>query len=516
VRIIKGNLSFIFLLFFTAFIVRSCVFYFYLSKNDNHWQVDSNTYHEIAVQIVQGNGVSTSENTKNFYRLPGYPFFLSIYYKLFGVDRKNVLWMQIFLASFIPVLIFFLCLVLLSKNLFIAKMVSLYSVLHLGLVLYSGFFMTESLFIFFLLLFFIFFFYERHLFFCSVKNIVKKTSGLVKKKRNSFAFHAINCYPFSSCMNEVQEINLDSNENIELEQKRNRFLLYAGFFLGIASLIRPVGHYFVVVPTILLLLFRGSFSKKIGNCLILNIAWLVPVSFWLIRNYLLLGYLFFHTLPGGHFLYLSAARTVMYAHDVSYEKARNFLSKEAFKKVKGEQKKLGKKLSEIEICNVYENIAKKYFKKYPFITAKNWLTDMMRTSLSLYSAELLYIESEKKEVDYFNKKRTIPDFFKKYLFPHVKSMWLKILIYAEIFLFFLVLLGFLGFLLLSIMKFITKRKVQWMCLMIRILPCILFFVVISLSGGYARMRLPIEYLLFIPSFLFYDKIFSLKSYVGAG
>ena len=151
-------------LFLFSFLIRALVFQCYLSKQKNYWQVDSNTYHHIAVSLAGGQGISVHDQP-NFYRLPGYSVFLALYYKLFGVDTKNVLWLQVFLASFIPLLIFFLSLVLFPSCLVLAKIASFYSAIHLGLVLYSGFFMTESLFLIFLLLFSILFFASNHLFF---------------------------------------------------------------------------------------------------------------------------------------------------------------------------------------------------------------------------------------------------------------------------------------------------------------------------------------------------------------
>src|SRR3989339_25843 len=112
IKFLRANKSFLICLFLFSFLIRVVVFIAYLSKNENFWQIDSNTYHEVATQIADGKGVSTLQGAPNFYRLPGYPIFLAIYYKTFGVDKKNVLWLQIFLAAFIPLLVFMLSLAL--------------------------------------------------------------------------------------------------------------------------------------------------------------------------------------------------------------------------------------------------------------------------------------------------------------------------------------------------------------------------------------------------------------------
>ncbi|MFC1894564.1 hypothetical protein ACFLYH_01290, partial [Candidatus Dependentiae bacterium] len=416
------NYFFLISLFLFAFLIRSLVFCFYLGENRNYWQVDSNTYHKIAVSIDKGDGVTVDEKS-NFYRLPGYSFFLSIYYKLFGVNTKNVLWVQIFLASFIPIFTFFLSLVLFPTNLLLAKVVGFYSSIHLGLVLYSGFFMTESLFILFFLLFSILFFSSFHFFFCHKKN-----------QKNDFNLGAQPC-PDYMCSG-PSFVELCNDIETWQENKYKRFNLYklffAGIFLGISSLIRPVGHYLIFLSVLILFFSRDLWLDKIKKTTVVFCGWVLIVFGWLLRNWLLTGYIFFHTLPGGHFLYFSAARSAMYEQNCSYNQAKDFLRKKISHLADQKVITFKKKLNEPEYCNLRMNLAIKYFRKYPFITAKNWMTDILRTSLSLYSAELLYLENGRKEFDYFSNKRTVLGMFARYLFPKTKSTFLKLIVLCEI------------------------------------------------------------------------------------
>jgi len=302
-------------------------------------------------------------------------------------------------------------------------------------VLYSGFFMTESLFIFLFLLFALFFF----------------RSGI----------HVRN-------------------------------LVLSGFLLGLASLVRPVGHYIVVLALIILLL--RTQEARVGVWFFCG--WLVPVSFWLIRNFMLTGALFFHTLPGGHFLYLSAARVAMYADDTNYFKARKMLMREVHTLVKKQSKELKRPLQEIETCEAHESVARKYFLAYPYITLKVWATDIMRTCLSLYSAELLYLESGRRGIEYFDKDRTWYSMFERYFFPHTDKVWLIGLIYAEMFMFALILFGLcVGLWWLMRGWMVRKDRVVWRS----VIAFMAIFIVMALSGGYARMRLPIEPFLIILS-----------------
>jgi len=435
-HVLRKNTFFLIFLFLLAFIVRALVFGGYLSKNQRYWQVDSGYYHEIATQIADGNGITTSNGTPSFYRLPGYSLFLSACYAILGKSKEHALWLQVALASFIPVLIMLLCLILFPGHMLLARGVGLYSAIHLGLVLYSGFFMTETLFILTLLLFMLLFFSKLHLF-----------SGIV---------------------------------------------------LGCASMIRPVGHYLIVLALLLIVFSSDRIREKLRYGLALVCGWLVVVSPWLIRNYALAGSIFFHTLPGGHFLYLSAARVAMHAHNVSYWEARDLLSVEVEEKISQREVELKKKLNEIERCREHISLAVHYFKKYPLLALKNWLTDMMRTSLSLYSAEIVFLESGRKEIDYFNKERTIWSMFKRHFIPQTDKVWLKIVVWGEIILFFFILLGFAMNAcrwLWNLVHYRLTDNYVW----IRVLPFMCLFIFISLSGGYARMRLPIEPLLIIMS-----------------
>lgn len=499
---IKENRFFLISLFLLSLAIRFLVFHFYLDKsgasfehwetNKKYWQIDSNTYHKIAVDIAENKGISVNDEP-NFYRLPGYSIFLSLYYKLFGIDTKKALLVQIFLASFIPILIFLLSLVLFPSFVLLAKISSLYSVFHLGLVLYSGFFMTESLFIFLFLLFCILFFSSFHFFFCI---------------RDIKTFY----YRFLACDEDIcsgpgfqeltQKIEVESEKEYKIFTLNKLF--FAGIFLGLASLVRPVGHYLIFLSILMLIFSRGLFKDKIKKCITLFIAWLIPTSIWLIRNYMLLGQLFFHTLPGGHFLYFSATRVAMQPLNANYYQARKIIENELVDLVKKEEKDLGRNVNEIEYCNIRMNLAVKYFLKYPIITVKHWLKDILRTTLSLYSSELVFIESGRKAPEYFSKKHTIWTMFKRHLFPKTKNMFLKFLIYFEIVTFFLILLGFLLSLIYSFLNGIF-------CSWFKVLPFICLFLIVSLAGGYSRMRLPIEPFFIIFSFSFWIYLFKRKN-----
>lgn len=455
---IKNNKNFLIILFSFSLMIRLMVFYAYLSKNNNYWQIDSSAYKAIATQISQGNGIIKEDGKPNFHRLPMYPLFLAIHYYLFGPNDKKVLLTQIFIASLIPILIFILALILFPNQIGLAKITSTFASINLGFILYSSFLMTESLFIFLFLAFCILFF----------KNL--KTT--------------------------------------------NKFMpmFIAGMILGLASLTRPVGQFLIIGSILIIFLTQDYIKSKLKKALLLFLGWTIIVSPWLIRNYIMLGHMFFHTLPGGHFLNLSAARVAMHVHNCSYEQSREILSIELKSRFEEYESKNNKKLSPIEECYISEKLAYQYFIRNPFIALKCWLTDIFRTCFSLYSAELLYLENGRVQINYFDKDRTTLSMIKRYIYPDTNKSWLKIIIICEI---IALIFLWLGFFLATISQVTSriqnKSNTEWESFRNSLL-FIIIFLGISLAGGYARMRLPAEPFLIIISFLFWRKVFNIYGF----
>ncbi len=495
------TVKFLIMLFFVGLAIRAAVFYGYLNRHERYWQVDSNTYHVVAQQIAAGKGISNVDGTPHFYRLPGYPMFLALCYKIFGVSKSASLWVQVFLAAFIPVLIFLLAQSLFPGSMFLAYACAGCSLFHLGLVLYSGFFMTETLFLLLFLLFLIFFFRARNLFSLSSPSLLifRET----RQTQNQRFFPVIPVFSDDLGSDYHRIYDALSHEYFESKgqsivsvtwQQANQCLVFAALFLGSASLVRPVGHYLVVVTMLIIFLSKDLWHERLVKSSLVFFTWLMVISCWLVRNYLLTGVIFFHTLPGGHFLYLSAARVAMHVHQVSYQQARDLLEKNVRATIMQREEVLGHTISEIEACTIHEKLALKYFMMRPLIALKYWVTDMLRASLSLYSAELIYLESDRKKVNYFEKDRSYWNMFKRYLVPETSSWWLRLVIYVEIILFALLLIGFIGFIFTGF-----KWCTHYQDILVVKLPFIVLFIVISLSGGYARMRLPIEPLIMILS-----------------
>jgi hypothetical protein len=443
ISILNKQKFFLIFLFLISFLIRFLFFEYFLKNGTLIGSQDSQEYHDIAVQLLKGHGFSFSTDlikadgrvyklfadlkknyVADFFRLPGYPLFLAFCYKMFGLDPKYALRLQVFLSSFIPILIFILSIVLFPANLLVAKVAAIFSSFYLGFVLYSGVLFTESIFLIFLILFFILFFKNNSFFFC----------------------------------------------NKTVHSKKQLFL--AGIFLGIASLIRPVGLYVVLLSILLLLFSSFIIWEKLKAVLIIFLGWFLIVFWWLLRNFILTGYIFFHTLPGPHFLNYITSHMCMRFYNCDWPTASEKLMQEWADAVKDREKTVGKKLSEIECCIVAESLAKKYWLKDPVMFLKFSFYNMYRTLSDLHSYEF-FIE--------------LKDF---------SALWVRFLLSLK-YLYFLVLFGSLGFVILSFFR------VENFCCLCKVLPFIVLFVFITLATGFSRVRLPIEPFLIILSMSFW-------------
>ena len=109
------------LLCVAAFIIRSATFYFYVQHEQRYHQADSMDYHNCALGIALGEGMVRLDTMYPiFWRVPGYPWYLSWFYDSYGVTnmlfdenapaQKAAIWFQIILCSLSSFLVFFLSL----------------------------------------------------------------------------------------------------------------------------------------------------------------------------------------------------------------------------------------------------------------------------------------------------------------------------------------------------------------------------------------------------------------------
>lgn len=442
---VKQEKYFLLAVFVLALGVRLLFFTMFLRDNPMQLAYDSAHYHNVAVSMVQGKGFTNQQGEPYFYRVPGYPLFLAGCYKIFGINPSKALLVQIVLASLIPILLFLLTLVCFPAHILLAKIVSVVSAFHVGLLIFSGLVMTETLFMIMFLLFLILFF----------------VGGIRKSSRTI------------------------------------QVMFLSGLCLGAASLIRPIG--LVLVLFACAALYFLSSQQSLQKAIALATGWSLFVGIWVLRNFLLTGVIFLHTLSGPHCINHGAVRVVMDVEQCSWQEAQRIVQQELAARRNEIEAGYGRPLYEIEISNDAEMYAVSVFKKYPIQTAKLCVINMFKTVFSLYSSELLCIDSG-GQLPPYKAGRGIKECVMRFLMPEVHDKRIIMIIYAEIIMHLMILLGFFYFCVQSLFR---RRNLGIMMLA---LGFTILFVGLSSLCGFARLRLPIEPFLIMLALMFWIQI----------
>jgi hypothetical protein len=433
--VIKKEKYFLILLFLASLAVRVVFFSAYTRHHiAENLVFDAEQYHHVALQIAHGNGITTKDGMPNFYRLPGYPLFLGACYVANNDNVEMTLWVQVILASIIPLLIWVLGMVMFPSVPLVACGASLLSVFHLGLVLYAGMLLSESFFLFFFLLFLILFFAA-----------------------------------------------------LTVDRSSMWLMASAGLILGLASLIRAIGPYVIALSFMLIVIFCATWRVRVRMMATLGSCWLLIVGVWLVRNFLLTGAIFFHTLPGLHFLQYSAVYTVMDHDDLDYFQAKKKVLAAWEKMIDDEERASGKKLSEYERYARAERLAFRILVAHPLNALKHACTHILRTCGTLNSTLLLYVPRG----TVYGKDASLWFKIKLYLTPRVLDPWLIPIIYWELVLSLFIVVGMM----LVLVRALWDRYACRIAVMI--LPFVILFVGITLAYGCARLRLPVEPLLLL-------------------
>lgn len=417
------------LLFILALLSYTLFFFVFLSDNPCLLMYDAGHYHDGAIALLQRFSYLRADGTPLFYRLPGYPVFLALLYGLTKIHFLFVLLCQIVLASTLPLLIYAVVSPLTHDKSLASWAVGM-AIIAPAYMIFAGLLMSEILFTFLFLSFFWVF--------------VKAMDSPLKK----------------------------------------RLFVAAGLFLGALSLVRPIGH-LLLLPLILFMLFflPLNFKQKTVRLTLLGAGWGVMVMPWLMRNFLLTGYLFFHTLPGPHFVNHVASRVEAGSKGISYERAKQLVQARVREQVAHLEVKKERELYEIEKVKIEEQETIRTVWQHPLTFIKLALLNIFKTSCGLYSSELLVIDAAGKLPPYDDT--SLWGRMQRYLVPKVQHIPIIGVIWLEIVLLFLSLIG----LLLAIKQ---HGVALFGAKGIFVLGLLFFFSGISFACGYARLRIGVE------------------------
>jgi len=457
----KKNLT---ILFLAALAIRLAVFLFFIYPNEYYKQPDSGDYHHCALSLTLGRGMRRLDNNRPmFWRTPGYPLFLSFFYKTFGIKSTKfsenrpaqtaAIIFQILLCSLIPLLIFFLAL-LLTKSLSISWLTAWISAIHLGFVLSDTYLLTESLSILFLIPFFIYFFKSFYL------------PGQISPPRHRWL----------------------------------KSIIIAAVFLGIFAWVRPMGQFVSIVSAIMILILdKVNWKIKLKKVVIFLLVFFAIVSPWYVRNYDITGKLFFCPMFGLYLNTFNAPKIIRATEGLPLRQSIDKLYQQAGKKAVEEfliAKASGKDLA-TEL--VHMKVALPIIKQYPFLFLKDWMIESCKTAFDLYSYQL--VDMAKNTFYYDPIEEFLTEKWSECLYEKKVPALMRLVIYLEIIFEILkwigLILGIFIFWLFPLIKLfdVSDYVKQTGLLWLKVAPMIGAFIIMTGGFGYARLRLPVEALI---------------------
>lgn len=465
-----------FLLFIAAFLVRALVFYFYIQHESRYHQADSMDYHAGALFIALGHGMyNPAADMPIFWRTPGYPAYLAAFYNLFGVTstdfdgnsqaQKASIWVQILISSILPILIFYLALILLG-NLSIAWIAAYISVFHVGYILSSTYILTEGLATVFFVAYLI-------CFFAALKNI----SGDTKK-----------------------------------------YLISAAILLAIYTWMRPMGQTLAIISVILLILnniFKNSWRKKLINSGIFLAIFFTLISPWYIRNHNLTGQYFFFPVFGPYLTCFCAPKIHAKINNLELAESHKILTRlggyftyQALIDNDNKNRESGRKYY---VCPEIACLpaALPLIKEHPFLFARDWVVEVCKTTFDLYSSQLVAFATNCYKFDPLIEY--LQDKLKSCLYSQPLPIWMRLIAWLELIFSILLWIGiFFGIILFIITPLITRNIKNTKNLIIWLQTGIIFISTVIVTGGfgYARLRLPAEALIIIMSLSFWFYIYN--------
>lgn len=453
-------------IFFIAFIVRAGTFYFFTQYNERYWQADTMDYYNSALCIALGTGMHRVDNMQPiFWRTPGYPWYLSLFYNWYGVKSVRfednaaanhiALWVQIFFSSFAPLLVFWLA-YLLTGWLTLASVAAWISVFHLGLVLASGYMLTEAWALLFFFLFLIFFYYGFSWWF---------------------------------------------------ESGKRRTLLYltcAAISLAVYTWLRPNGEFACYLSAGMLAFSFGSWQQKAAKIIIFSTIFFTALSPWCYRNYQLTGHWFFCPMSGPYLVTFPAPKIMRRVTGNPLDKCLRYLLMQTKQELDERQKIMqitnpGKITCQELVAGMF---AWPWIMKYPHYFILEWMQEVCKTAFDLNASQLVAFAANRYKHD--EMEEFLPEKLKLCLYKQPMSTTMRLFCWYDFaYLLWLWTGIFLGFL-LCIMLLLRRTKLS--ALDALWLKSALFIGgLIGMTGGfgYARLRLPVEPLMIILSLTFW-------------
>lgn len=441
-------------LFCAAFFVRAIVMALVIQPHGFYKQADSMDYHNCAVMLATGNGMFRPDIKEPiFWRTPGYPPYLALFYQIFGITHPGfdqnrpaqlaALWLQILLASVIPIILFYLAYLLTSSAL-IAKIVAWISVIHPGLVLATTYLLSEGLALIFFYLFLIFFF-----------KIV-----LAEKKNKNIFISAI----------------------------------FAALTLAIYTWMRPMGEFIAIFSTLFIAL-----RKKLKAAALFAALFFVAIAPWYIRNHALTGEWFFCPTIGTYLNCFSVPKILRRTLNRPIEECFKIANYNAAIAVQREKQKCagtGKHVSN----NACKHAAYPVIQAHPGYFIYDWTMEVLKTTFDLYSYQLVSMINDSYWYDPIEEY--LPHKIGACLYAQSMPWYARLICWLEFIASIFIWIGFFAGSFVFLLRPLIQRKKDVLTKhhqTVWFFSILIIGLTVGMTGGfgYARLRLPAEPLIII-------------------
>jgi hypothetical protein len=422
--------------FFIALVIRGILFVQVVSHPQVILQPDSRMYVSLAQGLLQHGTFCHSDNPMalNVVRVPGYPFFLASVLWLFQGSLLAIVITQILLDSLSCVLIYYLSDSVLAGTGFISGALA---ALNMGMITYSHFILTDSLFV--------------------------------------FIFIIILLVMFTF-----------------MGKPDWKLTIVLGVMTGIASLIRPVVIYLPVVLTIFLFIYfliekRYSLFKAISLIILMGSVFVLTLSPWLIRNYIHYGRFQLMAQSGKHMLRFVVPLVWQYSKGIPLVEGIKQASIAFSERAETEGMDL-KKTSPFEKSDFQVKVAIDLLRKEPkSAILKAWFSGIAKNIFAPAITDLSYLLNIERPHLLYTREKTFIQRAKDFL-QNMQGLFRCAVVASTVVLILTRFLQLWGLILM------VRHRVWYGAFLLLI---ILYFLIISGPVGYARYRLPFEPLLII-------------------
>jgi hypothetical protein len=472
----------LFFLFLGSLAVRSLVFYGYVQHQERYRQADSMDYHFCSFLLLHTKSMTRPDNQEPiFWRTPGYPFFLVLFYNWYGPQgitdfssyehaQKASLWVQILLTSCIPLILLALAWHL-TCSWPLAWITALIAMLHLGFVLASTYLLTDALASIFFYLFLLFFYRLYYSFSLSA----------IKNSWVATAFLAALC-------------------------------------LGIYTWLRPMGKFMGLAAALFLFVTNiKELKTAFKKALFFMSVFFLSLAPWYVRNYQLTGELFFCPMSGGILQAFCAPKILRRTHGLTLEQGLRALYSAIRMRTDARTKALQIQGSDkvVSLHLICQEVAWPIVAAHPWYTLYDWCAQVLKTMFDLYASQLVAFATNSHTYDPIEE--FLIEKWALCLYQGNLPLVMRLIAWLETFFYLLLWVGIAGGLWLYLLKpFWAWFKNQQSLPDLAILwfkTILLIGVVVGMTGGfgYARLRLPVEPLIIILSLTFWLKSFLIEN-----